>query len=169
MTGPDGERCRAVATSSGQRDVPTTLVPDIVDQVLFELLDAIDNERLPLAWPTSEGRCVPLSEFGQGELAGWLMGSPGWRHAYSGQRFFDPFADLHARPSDRAGDGGRDALTAAGQWRSAIDATAAIIRRSSGWVLWVQVEGARRREASQAGFPSPGVTYARPANYLGGR
>jgi hypothetical protein len=76
-------------------DALKALTPDVVDQVLFELLDAIDNERLPLAWRRRDGSYVSLAELGLGELAGWvMMGKGGWIDRYSAQRYFDPLADL---------------------------------------------------------------------------
>ena len=69
-------------------------VPEVVDQTLFELLDAIDNRLLPLAWERPDGTFVRLSELGLEEMAGWLAGSPGWRHEFSAERFFDPLGDL---------------------------------------------------------------------------
>jgi hypothetical protein len=37
---------------------------------------------------------VELTEDGLGELAGWYMGSGGWRAMFSRERFVDDFADL---------------------------------------------------------------------------
>lgn len=70
------------------------LLPDVVDQVLFHLLDAIDNDRLPLAWLDGTSS-RPLEELGQGEMGGLLMmGDGGWIERYSSQRHFDPLAGL---------------------------------------------------------------------------
>jgi hypothetical protein len=70
------------------------LIPDIVDDALFHLLDAIDNGGLALFIRTSDGELRPLEEEGKGEMAGWFMGHDGWRARYSKTRFHDDFADL---------------------------------------------------------------------------
>jgi hypothetical protein len=70
------------------------MIPDIVDNTLFFLLHAIDLGELRLSFTDSAGRTVDLSEEGLGELAGWFIGSEGWRAQYSTQRFIDDFSDL---------------------------------------------------------------------------
>ncbi|MBW8875522.1 MAG: hypothetical protein JF614_11215 [Acidobacteria bacterium] len=104
MVGPDGERWRSLVASKETSQAIRELIPDIVDQTLFELLNATDNGELPLGWRVSEGSFVGLEDLGLGEMAGSLMGSPGWRHDYSAQRFFDPLSDLRLgldpEPSD---------------------------------------------------------------------
>lgn len=94
MVGPDGIRWSQCAASADARNAIHELIPDVVDQVLFELLNAADNLELPLGWSRPDGSFVGLSDLGSGEMAGWLMGSPGWRHKYSRQRFFDPLSGL---------------------------------------------------------------------------
>ncbi len=100
MVGPDGERWRSLLGCHDPRKVLEELIPDIVDQVLFELLNAIDNGDLVVGWRQSDGSFVNLTDIGLCEMAGWLMGSPGWRHDYSSQRFFDPLADLRLDSGD---------------------------------------------------------------------
>jgi hypothetical protein len=95
MVGPDGDHWRSLVKSKDAKHALNELIPDIVDETLFQLLDAIDNEKLPLAWLNTEGMSVPFRDLGLGEMGGWLMGSPGWRHEYSSERFFDPLKDLH--------------------------------------------------------------------------
>jgi hypothetical protein len=92
--GPDAERWRKLTADQGSAQAIREAIPDVVDETLFRLLDAIDNGQLPLAWRTTDGSFVGLDEVGLEEMAGWLMGSPGWRHAYSSQRFSDPFSSL---------------------------------------------------------------------------
>ena len=94
MVGPDGERWRTVLSTTDAREAVMNLIPDVVDQTLFELLNAVDNGEFPLAWRQSDGSLVGLDHLGLGEMAGWLMGSPGWRHQYSSQRFFDPLQHI---------------------------------------------------------------------------
>jgi hypothetical protein len=94
------EQWQEVLQNSDAPSAVTALIPDIVDQVLFELLDRADNNGLRLAWRRNDGEWVPLSDLGSGEMAGWLMGSDGWRESYSGERFNDYLANLHLRSTD---------------------------------------------------------------------
>lgn len=94
MVGPDGERWRELLAQADARTALEALIPDVVDQTLFELLSSVDSDALPLAWRRQNGSYVSLSELGSGEFAGWLMGSGGWRQQYSTQRSFDPFREL---------------------------------------------------------------------------
>ncbi len=93
-----GERWHDVLVSDVARHALTALIPDIVDQVLFELLNAVDNGDLPLGWRGADHSFVALEEIGYGEMSGWLMmGAGGWLERLSTQRFFDPHANLHLR------------------------------------------------------------------------
>jgi hypothetical protein len=75
--------------------VLSAIIPDVVDQVLFHLLDAIDNGQLPVGWPQVDGSLVPLDQLGRAEMAGWLMmGKGGWVDRFSQERSFDPLVDL---------------------------------------------------------------------------
>jgi hypothetical protein len=103
MEGPDGERWRHFVTSDDVRRALIALIPEVVDQTLFEFLNAVDNDELPIEWRT-DGSPISLRDLGLGEMAGWLMASPGWRHKYSSQRFFDPFADLKLDLGRKADD-----------------------------------------------------------------
>jgi hypothetical protein len=92
---PSYQRWREVlGDSTAARDAVRALIPDIVDQVLFALLDAVDNNAFPLAWLRKDDTCVPLSELGEGEMAGSLMMSGGWRQRFSRQPSVDTFKDL---------------------------------------------------------------------------
>jgi hypothetical protein len=90
--GPDGQRWNTVLAGGDARAAVTELIGDIVDQTLFYLLNAIDNGDLPLAWQRPDGTCAELYDLGRSELAGWFIGSPGWRSQYSTRPFFDPDA-----------------------------------------------------------------------------
>jgi hypothetical protein len=70
------------------------MVPDTVDETVFHLLQAIDQGLLKLSFTTANGNKVDLDVAGLGELAGWYMGSGGWRGLYSKERFVDDFSDL---------------------------------------------------------------------------
>jgi len=73
-----------------------TVVPDVVDEAVFSLLRAIDEGALRLKFMSSSGREVDLTEEGLGELAGWYMGSGGWRAMFSEERYVDDCANLKA-------------------------------------------------------------------------
>ncbi|HVC77493.1 MAG TPA: hypothetical protein VND96_13355 [Candidatus Micrarchaeaceae archaeon] len=71
------------------------MIPDIVDQVLLHLVDAIDNGHLPLSWQSQDHSYVSLALAGQSEMAGWVaMGKGGWIERFSKQRFNDYLSDL---------------------------------------------------------------------------
>lgn len=94
VRGPLGNRWREVSEKGGAEAL-VELIPDIVDQVLFHLLDAIDNGELQVGLRQSDGSFGSLEELGQGEMGGWIMaGKGGWIERYSDQRFVDPLAAL---------------------------------------------------------------------------
>jgi len=72
----------------------TLLIPDIVDDTVFHLLRAIDQGLLRISFTASNEKVIDLPEDGLGELAGWYMGSGGWRSMFSRERFADDFSDL---------------------------------------------------------------------------
>jgi hypothetical protein len=81
--------------SKGTPDsIVNVIIPDIVDETIFQLLAAIDQELLRLSFTASNAKTVDLSTDGQGELGGWYMGTDGWREKYSQERFVDDFSDL---------------------------------------------------------------------------
>jgi hypothetical protein len=88
------DRWREKIAGESSRELAGIIIPDCVDQTLFHLLHAIDSGILRLSFVTSEGTVVDLTDDGLGELAGWYMGSDGWRRQYSRQRFVDDFEDL---------------------------------------------------------------------------
>jgi hypothetical protein len=92
MRGPSGRRWRAVLQQPAP-DAIVELIPDIVDEVLFELLNAIDNELVPLAWLCSDGNVVTLEELGLGEMAGRHAGGD-WPKRFSSKRWTDQVPDL---------------------------------------------------------------------------
>lgn len=104
--GPDGERWRPIAEDPGLHNAVEMLIPDIVDLTLFELLNAIDNRELPLAWRSQTGDTIDLEKLGKGEMAGSFMGSPSWRSQYSSKPFFDPSTDLHLDLEEDSDDQG---------------------------------------------------------------
>ncbi|MBX3445013.1 MAG: hypothetical protein KF774_21615 [Planctomyces sp.] len=91
--GPTGKRWRASALGGSPEAFAKAIVPDIVDRVMFYLLHAIDDGLLKLSFTASNGKTVDLATETDG-LAGWYMGSEGWRASYAKERFVDDFADL---------------------------------------------------------------------------
>jgi hypothetical protein len=82
----------------GQLGLPGAMnlvVPDVVDETVFSLLHAIDTGSLRVKFVTSSGAEIDLTEDGRGELAGWYMGSGGWRTLFSEERVVDDGADTH--------------------------------------------------------------------------
>jgi hypothetical protein len=92
--GPVFKRWKEAAHNGNLESIVRTVVPDIVDNTVFHLLDAIDNRLLKLSFTAANGKRVDLPTDGLGELAGWYIGTGGWRALYSQERFVDDFADL---------------------------------------------------------------------------
>jgi hypothetical protein len=82
------------ASTNSPADFVRVLIPDIVDDALFYLLQAIDQGVLRISFRAVDGTEVDLVEDGLGELSGSYAGNPGWRNMYSGERFPDDFSDL---------------------------------------------------------------------------
>jgi hypothetical protein len=72
IRGPLGDRWRQALGELTAHDAVKLLIPDLVDQVLFHLMDAIDNEHLPLVWQRQDQSHVSLAQAGHGEMAGWV-------------------------------------------------------------------------------------------------
>ena len=70
------------------------VISDVVDDTIFQLLQAIDGELVKLSFTASNGKTVDLTAEGLGELGGWYAGIPGWRSMYSQERFIDDYSDL---------------------------------------------------------------------------
>ena len=90
--GPIAKRWREAMSLGGSEALAKTLIPDVVDDAMFRLLQSIDQGLLKTLFSASDGRIVDLSTEGLGELSGWYMGR-GWRDVYSKERFFDVLAD----------------------------------------------------------------------------
>ena len=91
---PVAKRWAAALATGTPEEMARTVIADSVDVTIFYLLEMIDQGVLRLFCTSEEGKVVDLSEAGLGELAGWYMGSGGWRARYSEQRFVDDFSDL---------------------------------------------------------------------------
>jgi hypothetical protein len=93
--GPTANRWRAaLASGVSHKQFAKAIIPDCVDSALFYLLHAIDTGTLHMSLTVPDGNTMDLTHEGKAELAGWYMGSDGWRAAYSQQRFVDDFKDL---------------------------------------------------------------------------
>jgi hypothetical protein len=100
VRGPIGERWQEVMAQESPQDALLELIPEVVDQTLFQFLDAIDNGGLPLRWEGEDGSVEPLIEIGSKEMAGWLAGGD-WPDRYSNERRHDYFSDLRlVEPED---------------------------------------------------------------------
>jgi hypothetical protein len=84
--GPAAKRWKALKASHEDLRV---VAADAVDRAIFRLLYAIDEGLLPLKFVGSNGKEIDLVEDGMSELAGWYMGSEGWRAMFSEQRWVD--------------------------------------------------------------------------------
>jgi hypothetical protein len=93
IRGPSGQRWRAVMAENSPQAVLLELIPEIVDQTLFQLLDAIDNGAFPLVWRADDGSQTSLEDLGSAEMAGWLVGGE-WPGHYSAERFHQYFSAL---------------------------------------------------------------------------
>lgn len=91
---PVAKRWRDAARSNTPEEFARAAIPDIVDETVFHLLDAIDQGLLKISFTASTGGTVDLTSDGLGELSGWYAGSPGWRTMHAKERFVDDFSDL---------------------------------------------------------------------------
>ena len=88
------KRWKQAGRDGNLESLASVLIPDIVDDTVFYLLNAIDQGLLQLSFTASNGKIVNLPADGLSELAGWYMGSGGWRAMYSQERYVDDFSDL---------------------------------------------------------------------------
>jgi hypothetical protein len=87
-------RWKEAALQSTPEAFAEVLIPDIVDDTVFYLLNAIDQELLHLKFVSSGGKEIDLVHDSLGELGGWYRGSEGWRAMNSKARFVNDCADL---------------------------------------------------------------------------
>jgi hypothetical protein len=98
--GPQSARRKDISGNRTLRDEFAKLVPSIVDETLFQLLDAIDNGTIEIDFRSVKGETINLAEAGNGELGGWFMGRGGWRAIYSDERYSEDFEDLELNIKD---------------------------------------------------------------------
>lgn len=77
--GPAARRWREAASHHAPLEFARTIMPDVVHRVVFYLLKAIDDGSLKLTFTAPSGTQVELTKDGHDELAGWYLGSDGWR------------------------------------------------------------------------------------------
>ncbi len=87
------DRWREAAHGGTPEVFAKALIPDVVDETLFYLLQAIDQGVLQLSFTDQTGQTIDLNADGMGELSGWYAGC-GWRQMYAKERFADNFPDL---------------------------------------------------------------------------
>ncbi|GIH10186.1 hypothetical protein Rhe02_82530 [Rhizocola hellebori] len=92
--GAIGEHWKMVLADPACRDAMLELLPEVVDEVLFQLLNALDNGDLPMAWRCEDASYADLYDMGRSEMAGEFLGTDpdGWRVKHSQQRFVHPDA-----------------------------------------------------------------------------
>jgi hypothetical protein len=88
------KRWKDLPRGADPETVASVIIPDIVDAAISQLLRAIDDGVVKLSFTPSDAERVDLNEAGLGELTGWYMGIPGWRSAYSEERYIDDSSDL---------------------------------------------------------------------------
>ncbi len=93
--GPTAKRLREAAQNCTPVEFAKLVVPQVVDDAVFYLLDAIDNEHIKLSFTASNGKTVDLYTEGHAELGGWYLGK--WIEKYTKERYVDDTADLKAR------------------------------------------------------------------------
>ena len=85
-------RWRSVLASNESKEAFSTLLPDVVDEVIFQLLDAIDGGSIVVCAGGPGDERVDIAESGSWELSGWYA-SGDWPKRYSAERFHDYTAD----------------------------------------------------------------------------
>jgi hypothetical protein len=104
---PVAKRWREASHNGGLEMFAKVAIPDVVDETVFCLLQAIDQGLLKLSFSASTGKTVDLTTDGLGELSGWYMGSGGWRAMHTKERFADDFADLNPNKTSERGRPGK--------------------------------------------------------------
>ena len=102
--GPRAKRWKEAAKGDSE-SFAKVIIPDVVDNTIFELLRAIDEGLLKISFTASNGKQVNLWE--DGELAGMYAGGD-WPSQYSKERFIDDCSDLRPKtPSNSSSRPGR--------------------------------------------------------------
>jgi hypothetical protein len=91
---PVAKRWKEAAHAGDAESFAKVIIPDVVDDTVFQLLRALDQGLLKLSFTASNGKKLDLTADGLGELGGWYAGIPGWRSTFSKERFIDDYSDL---------------------------------------------------------------------------
>ena len=86
------QRWRQLSHAGRVEPIAKVLIPDIVDDTIFQLLRAIDQGVLQLSFTDSNGQTINLSTESPDEPGGWYSGE--WREIYSKERVPDDFPGL---------------------------------------------------------------------------
>jgi len=87
---PNAKRWKEAAKEDPE-SFARVIIPDVVDNTVFELLRAIDEGFFKISFTASNGKQADLWK--DGELAGMYAGGD-WPMKYSKERFIDDFSDL---------------------------------------------------------------------------
>jgi hypothetical protein len=86
---PIGRKWIEALGTANLNEIANVVVPDCIDEAVFCLLNAIDEEGIVLSFIAPGGESVDLSKEGLGELAGWYMGVESWREQFSEEKIND--------------------------------------------------------------------------------
>ena len=92
MNAPIARRWREAREKGDIDKFGESIIADCVDNTIFYLLLAIDEELINLSFKSSNGENVALSDEIVGELGGWYMGE--WRFEYSSERVSNDLDEL---------------------------------------------------------------------------
>ena len=90
---PIAKRWREIVDSNDITKLQKTMIVDCIDDALFHLLDAIDNNQLKMIYLTDNNKRIDLAEEGLGEMSG-SYASNDWTEQFSSERYSDNFLDL---------------------------------------------------------------------------
>jgi hypothetical protein len=85
------KRWREASRNGATEEFVKVLIPDVVDDTIFYILQAIDQGVLKLSFRGPGGRVVNLANEGLGKLARTYMTD--WRVMYTKERYADDFSD----------------------------------------------------------------------------
>jgi hypothetical protein len=81
-------RWKEIIKDGDVRSILDAVIPDVVDDTIFFLLNSIDQNLLPLWFKASNGTMINLDD-GSGESAGWYLTDEGWCAKYTNERFVE--------------------------------------------------------------------------------
>jgi hypothetical protein len=91
--GRTGQRWREIVATATPEDAIREVIPDIVDAAVDCLLDAIDQELLPLYFRLGEGEPVELCGANDTPMLAWYRGdSDSWLARFAKERYHDDLA-----------------------------------------------------------------------------